>query len=158
MVSNSIPFSFAHRRSATILSRRSSVQSSIGLEAVTPGHAKKTSLILSTYGAQTSWNGLLSNHPTASFRLDIVYTSKVFNAVVDSGVHMSLGRIEGLYSGTTKRRTRFVMLKRAWFIIGHQMRSVFLYSQHCARPNKKSARNAAFHPIKAKPHPLIRET
>ena len=47
-----------------------------------------------------------------------------------------------LHCGRTKRRTMFVRLKSAWFSMGHQMRSVFAYSQHWARPKKNSAMNA----------------
>ena len=50
----------------------------------------------------------------------------------------------------------FVRLKSAWFSMEHQMRSVFAYSQHCARPKKNNARNASESGRKPKPRPLNR--
>lgn len=53
-------------------------------------------------------------------------------------------RLEADLHLNTKRRTRLTALKSPWLSIGHHRESVFLYSQHCAMPKKKSAMNALF--------------
>ena len=52
----------------------SGVHSAIGRLAVTPGHAKKTSLMRDRYFTQIVRNGALSNQPTARVRFEALFS------------------------------------------------------------------------------------
>ena len=70
----------SHRHAATPNSQvkkscfLSGVHSAIGRLAVTPGHAKKTSLMRDTYFPQIVRNGALSNQPTARVRFEALFS------------------------------------------------------------------------------------